>query len=61
MPGAGLTAHNYGSFSVIKPWSVSSSLTKGRVLINNEAPPLSVTLTHADMLRHRHWKMHMYG
>ncbi len=57
MPGAGLTAHNYGSFSVIKPWSVSSSHTKGRALINNEAPlllPLIQSHRYTKTRTHRH-------
>lgn len=53
---AGLTGHNYGSFSVIKPWSVSSH-TKGRALISNEAPPpLRLIRTHkyGKTCTHRH-------
>ena len=38
MSGTKLTAHNYGSFSVIKPWSASSDHTNERALINNKAP-----------------------
>ena len=61
---AGLTGHNYGSFSVIKPCSVSSR-TKGRALINNESPP-SIPLIHTNMVRpactdtHSRISMHMY-